>query len=690
MFIVKNLGKKFRSNAGEKWALKNINFVLPNNGLIAIKGESGSGKSTLLNLLSTLEQPSEGIIFFQGRALQKYSKPELEDLRNLRFGFLYQHFNLLEEQTAFENVILPLLIRGGEKIKANERAERLFQRFKITHLENKKCKLLSGGEKQRVALLRVLIGDPSVIFADEPTGALDKTNESLVMEELKELAKTRLVILVSHNERLIQKYGNRTMTIKNGRLIADSDPHATLLPYELPKVKRKHRTKWMEGLLRSHFEKNLGKNLLSFVSGVLGFSSLLLTGAFINGSEQSLQKEKKRSLLYYQASMSERITYPIKGSPLKLSKNERPSLEVARRTLSDYPDISIENDYSYFLPTYSSFFLDEEPFDPVSFNPIFDLTLDELGNDMLIEGNGAEFNDFETCLINKEMADTFSFSLIGKTIVVPRSIAVVKNDASDLVDFSAKFRVVGVVKEFSFLNAPRVYYSYPAERSFFQGFILPRISEGLGRDISIDSLLNEALGDESFSSFSYLCFAHCEKEASGLRIIQERFIANGSTCHLSNSSYEVEKGFSSLRSAISTSLVPFLVVEAISVCFIIGALAYSTFIERRKEAAILSALGTRGRGLIFLFLSESTIVTICSCFFSLCALPLLEKMINPFLLIKTGLPNLLVLPLLSFLGVPLLVPGVLLLISCLLSFVGAGLPLAILKRRPLAESLRDE
>lgn len=690
LFLVKNLGKKYHSNAGDKWALRNVSFSLPKNGLVAIKGESGSGKSTLLNLLGSLEQPSEGSVFFNGKDLRNYSKKESENLRNFHFGFLFQHFNLFEEQTALQNVVLPLLIRGGAKKESEERAEALFKKFKIAQLKDKKCRCLSGGEKQRVALLRVLVCEPSVILADEPTGALDKANEGLVMAELQELAKTRLVIVVSHNERLLKTYGQRIVTLENGKLVSDSDPWDASLPSEIPVTKRKPRKSWIKAFLKANLEKNIGKNILSFFSGALGFTSLLLTGAFLNGSEGSLQREKKRSLLYFQASLSERITYPLKDSPLKLSKNERPSLATARRVFQDFPEISIENDYSYFLPNYSSYFLNEEACDPVSFNPIFDLTLDELGSDLLVEGSHPETNDFGTCVVNQEMADDFSFSLIGKTITVPRCLTVAKGEASDLVSFTPTFVVVGVVKEFSFLNAPRVYYSYPAERSFFQAYALPQISEAFGREFTIDSLLNEALTDEPMAAFSFLCFAHNEKEATGLRTVQERLSKNESTCYLSNSSYEIEKGFSSLRSALGVSMVPFLVVEAVTLCFIIGALAYSTFLEKRKEAAILSALGARSGDVEMLFLLESVIVTMCGGFFSLSILPLLEKLLNPFLLAKTGLPNLLSLPLLSFQGIPLLVPVVLFLLACLLSILGAGLPLAILIRRPLAESLRDE
>ena len=690
MFEVKNLGKKYVSGAGDKWALRNVNISLPPRGLVAIKGESGSGKSTLLNLLATFEEPSEGSIFFNGTDLKNIKGKERENLRNFRFGFLYQHFNLLEELTGWENVILPLQIRGVKINVAKTKAEALFQEFKMEDLKNKKCAVLSGGEKQRVALLRAIIGEPSVIFADEPTGALDQHNESLVMEALKEIAKKSLVILVSHNEKMIKKYAERTLTLSDGRLVSDTNPEDCSPYLSFSKPSRGHQEEWKRWILRAHFEKNLGKNLLSFVSGVVGYASLLISASFVYGSQESLNLEKKKTLLYYQASLSEKISYPITGSPLKLSKNERPTLDTAKIIFSDYPNISIENDYSYFLPSYTAATLDGEAIEPISFSPIFDTTLNELGSNLVVEGSSPELNDFYSCLVNKEMADLFSFSLVGKTLSLQRDISVNKFDVSDTLHLNFIFKVIGVVKEFSFLNAPRVYFSYPAERDYFTALDLPNISKASERQYKVSDLLDESLGDETYASYSFLCFAHNEEEAAGLRNVQERLVSSGSTCTISNSAYDIAEGFSSLRKAISGSLVPFLVIEALSVAFIVGSLAYSSFIEHRKEAAILMTLGARKNEVASLYLAENVFVSLFSATMALGLLRPLEKIINPILARQTGLANLLSLPLLKLYGIPLLPIVALFLIAILLVAIGAGIPLSLANRKPMAESIRDE
>lgn len=690
MYNVNDLGKRYVSEAGEKWALRHVSFSLPEKGLVAIRGQSGSGKSTLLNILATMERPNEGSVSFAGEDLKKRSQKELADLRNFSFGFLYQHFNLLEDETALQNVMLPLLIRGRKNKEAKETAEALFVSYGLKDLEDKKCAVLSGGEKQRVALLRALIGEPQVIFADEPTGALDKKNEALVMESLERISKSKLVIFVSHNERLITRFGERVLTLAEGKLVSDTRPERPISRNAVSEERRGHLNNWKGPLLLAHFKKNLGKNLLSFVSGAIGFASILVSASFVYGSQKALDLEKKKSLLYYQCSLGEKISYPIEGSPLKLSKSKRPSMETANVIFGSTESVSIENDYSYFLPSYSVCSLDGEATDPVSLSPVFDLTLSEFASDLLVDGKTPFENDIDSCLINQELADLYSFSLIGKNLEVKRTFSLSAFDATDDMTISYSFRVAGIVKEFSFLNSPRIYYSYSAVRTYFQGVKLEKISASAERTITIDGLLSEALGDEPFASYSYLCFAHSESDAMELRKIQERLSADESTCKISNPTYEIEKGFSSLRQAVEVSLVPFIVIEVISVAFIIGALAYSTFVEHRKEAAILSALGAENSAVSSTYFDESLLVTMSSSVFALFLLPLIEKIVNPFLASKTGMSGLLSLPSNALFGIPFSVPLAVLVLAFVLTAVGSCLPLAIARRKPLVESLRDE
>ena len=164
IFILENISKSFPSHNGDFFALENVNLSFPSTGLISIVGKSGSGKSTLLNILLGIEKPTSGNLLFNGRNISKmkdkdFSKYHLKDV-----SMIFQHYNLFLELCAKENIILPLLMKGVSKSKAEKKADELLDRFNLKYLENQKIKLLSGGEKQRVAILRAIITTPKVLL----------------------------------------------------------------------------------------------------------------------------------------------------------------------------------------------------------------------------------------------------------------------------------------------------------------------------------------------------------------------------------------------------------------------------------------------------------------------------------------------------------------------------------------------
>lgn len=165
MFVLKNVSKKYVTSTTEKWALSNINLNFPSRGLVAIKGHSGSGKSTLLNLLSLLETPSGGNITYKGKNISSFSEKEKEDYRAFECSFIYQHFNLYESLSAEENIALALEVRGESRSNSLKKANALLEEYGISFLGKKKACLLSGGEKQRIAILRALASEPAFYYA---------------------------------------------------------------------------------------------------------------------------------------------------------------------------------------------------------------------------------------------------------------------------------------------------------------------------------------------------------------------------------------------------------------------------------------------------------------------------------------------------------------------------------------------
>jgi putative ABC transport system ATP-binding protein len=662
---------------------------LPSHGLVAISGPSGSGKSTLLNCLSLLERPTEGEITYLGERIDSFSEREKEDYRNFECAFVYQHFNLLEEKTAFENVELPLLLRGEKEGNVALAASVLFKTFHLEHLMKKKARLLSGGEKQRVAILRALIVKPRVIFADEPTGALDGENEQLVMETLKKISRDNLVLLVSHNERIISSFAEREIVIEQGKLISDN-PGKPLADPQRISHKRGGNQSWLYRLLGEDYRNDGLKNVLSFFACFLCFISLISTFGFYVGSHELIEKEKRATLGYLQASISKTVTYPIAGSPLKLSQSSRPEEEEALAALSLLKGVEVVPDFSYFFPSYLAFSFDETPHDPVAFAPVNDLSLANRSSSFLTEGETPMVSSLNEVLVNEEFAALFPDGVLNHVLHVAKNISVSSSEVSDEVSLSFAFEIKGIVKEFSFLNAPKVYYSYPALAFEMEEIRLDNLSKKEGRRISCASLVEEAEGHSPYSSYDYLVFAQDERSADALKEVANQWNQEGSSLSLSSSAFALEDAFLNLANAFSLSLLPFLVIGLIGVAFIIGSLAYSSFLERRKEAAILMALGARKGEIrkLFLFGSLLTVFSALMAALSLC-FPL-EKYGSLFLLNLLGIPELVRLPLGEYFGVPCFLILALSFFAGLISIFGAGLPLAKAEKNNLGEELKDE
>lgn len=212
-----NVCKKYNDSI----ALDNVNIDFSKNEMVFILGQSGSGKTTLLNMIGGIDKPSSGSIFFDDIDICKLSNKQLDDYRNENVGFIFQNYNLLNELTVYENILLALK-RTNEK----ENIEKIKEYFKMVDLDylefkDKKVYKCSGGERQRIAIVRALIKNPKIILCDEPTGALDTENGHLVMNILKELAQNRLVIVVTHDEELANTYADRIINLKDGKIVRD-------------------------------------------------------------------------------------------------------------------------------------------------------------------------------------------------------------------------------------------------------------------------------------------------------------------------------------------------------------------------------------------------------------------------------------------------------------------------------------
>lgn len=682
MFELREIGKCYHGKSGDCWALKGISFSLPSKGLVAIQGKSGSGKSTLLNILSTIESPTEGTVIFNGKELSKFTQREKEDYRNLWCSFVYQHFNLLEDQTSYENVALPLELRGEKEKEIHPKVVSLFAIHHISHLLHKKVRLLSGGEKQRIAILRALISEPKILFADEPTGALDRRNERLVMEELKEISKKILVVLVSHNERLVKEYADITLLLEEGRLI--QAPPSSEFSGKIQKATERHCPfSWRSRFFCRNYKKNWLKNLLSIFSGTLGYLSLLIGLGFYAGSESTLEREKSHSLNYLQASLSKQVHYEIEGSPLSLVKSEKPTLEETDALLKDIPSIHQEEDYSYFFPSYHSFSLNGFPYEAMNFVPLWDISLNDRSHSFLVEGDVPKGNSLDYCLVNQEFADKIEENPIGRKIVLRNDVSVQEGDKIDHLSFSFSFLILGIVKEFSFLNSPKIFYSYPALKGLIEREELPNIGGNL------ESFLKRQTNDSPYHSYASLLYGD-ERSMEALNDLANALEKDSSDFVISSSAFTISSSFRNLYQAFAGSLAPFLLIEMIGVAFILGSLSYSTFLERRKQTAILMALGARKNDLEFIYESEPFLTSGLSAILALALSYPSSLLASLYLEKEVGIAHLITIPYWRYFGIPFFPIVALLLFAALIAVFSGVLPLHVARRRNVVEELRDE
>ena len=285
---VRNISKTYDTSTGKKvHALKGVSFDLPSTGVVVILGKSGSGKSTLLNILSGLDSFDSGDIEAFGKNMKDFSRTELDNYRNSCVGFVFQEYNLIPELSVGDNIALALELQGEKGV--DERVKSVLVQVDLVGYENRKIDELSGGQKQRVAIARALVKNPKIIFADEPTGALDSQTGESILQILKEISKEKLVILVTHDREFAEKFGDRIIELADGKVIHDTDKAYRLEGKEndikISKPRLPIKTALKIGC--SNFKHHPFRLFSTILLSVIAFSLLgiALTIAFLNPTE---------------------------------------------------------------------------------------------------------------------------------------------------------------------------------------------------------------------------------------------------------------------------------------------------------------------------------------------------------------------------------------------------------------------
>ena len=307
MLELKDICKRYVTQLFTQVALDNVSLAFRDNEFVAILGPSGSGKTTMLNVIGGLDHFDSGDLLIDGISTKDFRDRDWDAYRNNRIGFVFQSYNLIPHQTILENVELALTLTGVGHAERRQRAREALEAVGLGEHVNKRPSQLSGGQMQRVAIARALINDPEIVLADEPTGALDSTTSVQVMDLLKEVARDRLVIMVTHNPELAYQYATRIVNLADGKITDDSDPFDVAeATHREAKPTRKTSMSFVTalGLSARNLMTKKGRTAMTAFAGSIGIIGIAAILALSNGVNNYIKKVEEDTLSSYPLTIS--------------------------------------------------------------------------------------------------------------------------------------------------------------------------------------------------------------------------------------------------------------------------------------------------------------------------------------------------------------------------------------------------
>lgn len=311
MLKLNKIKKSYETDSETVKALKGISIEFRKSEFVSILGPSGCGKTTLLNIIGGLDHYTSGDLIIDNISTKEYKDRDWDTYRNHRIGFVFQNYNLITHQTVLSNVELALTLSGVDKQTRRQKAIEVLKKVGLKDQMYKKPNQMSGGQMQRVAIARALINDPDILLADEPTGALDTKTSEQIMEILKEISKDRLIIMVTHNPELAQKYSTRTINLLDGEITSDSMPYDSKKEErEIKKEKKKNKKTSMSFLTAMNLSLNnlmtkKGRTILTAFAGSIGIIGIALILSLSNGVQKYISTVEEETLTSYPITVQE-------------------------------------------------------------------------------------------------------------------------------------------------------------------------------------------------------------------------------------------------------------------------------------------------------------------------------------------------------------------------------------------------
>lgn len=607
---IRNMSKSYLKQD----VLNGINLVLPSKGMVYLMGESGGGKSTFINCLIGIETMDKGEIYFQGKKIKNFTT-----FRNKYVGIVYQNINLI----SFLNVEENINIKKRGKLSQGDT-------FKIDEYKKTRINFLSGGEAQRVAIKRAINSNCKILLCDEPTGSLDKENAERVMQTLKELSKNILVLIVSHNQRLANKYADYLFEIKEGKI---QQIHFIEKNNQVFSEKLKHLSfKHLISMGINTLLKNKMKAIISIIALSISFSILLFSYNASNNINLQIKNNQQNYLDYNMLRVVKEKINKVDNTSLTLVKEERFDLDDIKQ-LGYLTEL---NSYMYDLSPVFSFYPSincpagsENYLSNIEFVP-YSTNMESRFQSKII-GRFPK-NENEVVINNKcrDYLTTSRFNItIDKTIDLKLSN---KDIVSDKYFIDVDFVIVGQVEEFEMLETPKIYYPYNFLKKISKEIKLENLSNYYNVPVTLYDRITTIRGEEDAYASNYLYV-----EVDDINKVEDIYtrinsiIKDGERYKATNSSIEKIQSFKTIFESIEVVLNIFVVITVIISFLLLCLSLYSYILDYKKDIGIMLGMGILKSDISLMFVIQSLLIGLISLILAFILYFLISKSIDGYI-----------------------------------------------------------
>jgi ABC-type lipoprotein export system ATPase subunit/ABC-type antimicrobial peptide transport system permease subunit len=654
---LKNIKKSFKLNKKQEFiALENINLSFEKGEFVSIVGPSGSGKSTLLNLIAGLDFPTSGELVIGDKTSKKFKQKDWDLYRKNNVGFIFQNFNLIEHLTALENVEIVMNLIGLSYTKRRKRAIELLKQVGLEQHMNHRPSELSGGQKQRVAVARALANDPDIILADEPTGALDKNTGTQIMELIKSIAKDKLIIMVTHNDKLSEDYSSRIIRVKDGKIESDTVIKKENINNIKSTLTKKDKTmSFFEAFKLSlrNMGKKKGRVAITTIAGCIGIIGFALITGLGNGSNIYIDKQLNKFASANVLILNKEIK--------QTSANDKEEM-VTTKNSKDYDKIlndeyiksKISSTRQYMMLNSATIKVKKEIIDsnlPEENGYSFSLYSLAENKDLgflkeNVNGNIPEEGKYEV-LVNQATARKLLKDLdldqsdvkqaIGKTIILTLNIP------STTLKFEKQFNISGIANELD-LGVTNVYYNYNDVSNWTKSIDIQ--GKSLNTYITENAYMYELVISNVNETKAVSDYISSEKNGGSGKISIMNSGSKKEGFSAANMAIVIKNIFSQLIMMAQIVISIFIIIALIVSSIMTSIVLYSSVIERKTEIGIIKAVGGRNKDVIRIFESEAILMGIFAgilgMIVSFILAPILEKVISKVL--NLNLPGIVTIP----------------------------------------------